>query len=225
MPAESASIASRASGPAAASCTVAPLRRPMAMTAMMLLALADSPSCRNCTSAANPLARLTRVAAGRACRPVGLRIVSSSEVSIGASPPVCDAVGCGVPVAPEAAPAGASPASVTRAATSRPAFTMPMTGSIEATRSPLAMTTWVRTLSARCATNGRSNRTSSSPTWTFVPTSAWTSKPSPFIRTVSRPMCMSTSSPSVERTVTAWRESWTWATSPSTGATRTPTRG
>jgi len=96
------------------------------------------------------------------------------------------------------------PATLSSAATSAPAVTMPVRAVKEVRRSEFAITIWVRRLFAFVATLSRSKVMSASPVLTLSPTETLAVKPSPRIWTVSRPMCSSTSSPSVVRIVTAW---------------------
>ena len=181
------------------------------MIAMIDFALAVSSPRRSVMSESNCLASATKVAAGRACRPVGLGIRTASELS--ARPPA---------IGPASADAWSSTISAT---TSCPAVTMPVIGVRLLIASELVTTTWVSRLRASLATVSRSKAINSSPTLTCWPalTLAW--NPLPPIRTVSRPMCSKTSSPSAERMVTACLAGWTLTTSPSIGARSTPLSG
>lgn len=61
------------------------------MIATMLFALADMSPDTSLTFEEYFLASATRVAAGRACMPVGLGSATASEVTVAFSPPPCSA--------------------------------------------------------------------------------------------------------------------------------------
>ena len=158
------------------------------MMATIDLALAVFPWEASLMSLSKPLARATRVAAGRACNPVGLGMTT---VPTKASPP---------PPA-DARVFGAAGSIV--AAKDLPPTTIPVSGRIEAIASILATTTWVRRLFASRATRSTSKVMSLSPTATLSPLATWGVNPRPSRLTVSRPTWMRISIPSGVRIVRA----------------------